>query len=747
MKKRIVLIIAVVLVLVMALSFALTACNDQNNGGNNNQTNTGDNGNTNTNTGDNGNTNTGDNGNNGGNGQPAADDVLRFDLTLTDNEDHEGDEFYADYVATFGDFYKLYTAAKAQEDVDAKWVGMAMAEAKLLESGAFLPTTCKGGRYAITKVAYGTVCPTLWGTDSSRFHNALVTTEAIKLVDRDALKALYKEKKGTGTYAAAAKAYLEGKGYTITDTYNMAYSEDPATWDITNTYRSVDNEAIVNTYDGLIEYDNEGVMHPALATSWTISEDGLTYTFNIREGVMWVDKDGRDFAEVSAQNWVDALKRNIAAGDDGTSSLVTPLIAGAQAYADGETDDFSTVGIKAVSKYVLQYTLEEPCSYFLSMFNYSPFAPICSEYVASNENYGQGPDNIVYCGPYVVTNYTKDNKIVFSANTKYWNKDAITLKTINWFNYGSNDDVTATYTDFKAGTIDGCGLNTSTVPMAKADNLWDYVYVSGTDATAYSFFYNVARQAYATEGYADTTSTQTADDKAITAAAMKNANFRMAFARGLNRVAYNAIAVGEDCASYSLINSYVPGTFVSLTKDVKVEMNGQVVTFAAGTYYGAIVQAQLDADMGEKAIKAWDPEADGGIGSSAGYDGWYNKEIAIEYLNKAIEELAAQGVTVDADHPIKIDYPVYITYDLYAARANAIKQAIDETFGGKVVLNIVGTNYRGWLTVGYFAKDGSECNYDLYDCSGWGPDYGDPSSYLNTMLPVNGDMIKMCGLY
>ena len=623
---------------------------------------------------------------------------------------------------------------------------MAIAEAKLLESGTFLPTSSQGGRYAIGKVAPYTVSPTLWGTDSDRLFTSVVTTDYIKTADRDALKAIYAEVKGTGTYIARVKAYLAEHGYTLKDTYNMGYSEDPSTWDITNTYRSVDSEAIVNTYDGLLMYDVEGVAQPALAESWTVSDDGLTYTFNIRHGVKWVNKDGTEYADVKAQDWVYGMQRIL---DNGaTSYLVEGILKNAVEYENGEAE-FSEVGVKATDDYTLVYTLEAPCTYFLTMLNYNPFAPVCKTYVdATGEDYGTKPEMILYCGPYLVTNYTKDNKIVFSANPKYWNKDAINVQTINWISYAENEDVTATYTDMKAGTIDGASLNTTTVPMAKADNLFGtYAYVSGTDATTYGIFTNINRKAYSTNGIADANSSQSEAQKVVSKAALQNANFRMAFARGLDRAAYNAIAVGDDCKLFSLQNSYTPGTYVTLSKNVTTTINGTSKTFEAGTFYGEIVQAQLNADMGDKAMKVWDPEADGGIGSSSGFDGWFNEEVSAYYFDLAVAELAEQGIEVSKDNPIMIDYPIWGAYQIYANRAQALKQRVEKVFGGKVMLNIVSTSQKGWYYVGYYAETGAECNYDIYDCSGWGPDYGDPATYLNTMMPVNGDMIKMLGIY
>lgn len=105
------------------------------------------------------------------------------------------------------------------------------------------------------------------------------------------------------------KILLRGAGYTLKDTYNyQLYTQDPTTWDILATSQSVDAEAIVNTYDGLMEYDGEGTLQPALAESYEVSDDGLTYTFHLRKGATWVDSQGRKVADVTADDFVAGMQ-------------------------------------------------------------------------------------------------------------------------------------------------------------------------------------------------------------------------------------------------------------------------------------------------------------------------------------------------------------------------------------------------------------------------------------------------------
>jgi ABC-type oligopeptide transport system substrate-binding subunit len=156
-------------------------------------------------------------------------------------------------------------------------------------------------------------------------------------------------------------------------------------------------------------------------------------------------------------------------------------------------------------------------------------------------------------------------------------------------------------------------------------------------------FYNVNRQIFT--NFNDTSkavSTLTAEDHERATAAMRNVHFRRAISFATDRATYNAQTNGEELKLNSLRNCYTPGNFVALAEEVTVQINGTNKTYPAGTYYGKIMQDQLDAD-GVK-IKVWDPQADDGNGSSDGFDGWYNVANAVEEMTLAVDELGKIGI-------------------------------------------------------------------------------------------------------
>ena len=674
---------------------------------------------------------------------------------------HDDDEIYA---LVMGEFDEAYAKALAESNVSTRYALMAVAEAKMLEAGIMAPTTSKGGNYAINRLApYGTT-PCLWGNDRTRYYRYIVLDKdaegndnaLLKDADRVAIKEYWKEVKETATeqeFLDWVKNFLTNeKGYTLKDTYGMAYSDDPQTFDALATYRASDSEVLVNTYDGLLEYNCLDQQSPALAESYEESADGLTYTFHIRQGVVWTDSQGREVAPVTADDWVAALQHALD-NPGNLEFLVAGVIKGVNEYLSGSAD-FSAVGVKAVDEYTLEYTLEQPTSYFVTMLGYGIFAPMCRSFYeslggtfgpdATSGEYGTGPDKIAYCGPYVITNFTPKNTFVFKANDKYWNKDAVNVKTLTWY-FNDGSDTMKSYNDFVNGIIDGCGLNDSNMSQAKTDGNYDgYAYGTSTDATSYMGWFNVNRGIWHNEkDETKAVSPQDDEAKARTHAAMLNQNFRMAICTGFDRAAFNAQSVGEELREKNLINSYVPGTFVSLQEDVTIDLG----TFPAGTRYGEILQAQITADGFPMTV--WNPDGDDGVGSSSGFDGWYNPTASKEFMDKAVEELGAAGLEISAENPIQIDIPYAGNSEQFSNRAHVFKQSIETNTEGRIQVNLVAcTDAAEWNDATYWPESGAGMNGNYMDNSGWSPDFGDPSSYLGTLY-VNGDgsMLKNLGLY
>lgn len=675
------------------------------------------------------------------------------------------------YEWNLGEFNAYYQEAKEEiSDLDLRMAKMAIAEAKLMESGVFMPVYGDGGNYAMSRVVPRSVCTTSWGIDEYKWHTMLVCNEILTTEARNDLTALWGAAADEDAYLAAAKDYLAANGYTLKDTYNFANSYEIATWDVIATSYTSDSYFISCTYAPLLQYDNKGVQQPAMATSVDVSADGTVYTFHIREGVKWVDQQGRELGEVTADDWVASMMHLID-NNDALGYLMTQSdgcgIKGYDDYINGDIADFSEVGVKAVDTYTLQYTLEKPFPAFLTMMGYACFAPLNRNFYKSQGgtfsvegddytagNYGTSPATIAYNGAYLVTNYTEKNIISYAPNAAYFAPEKVNTPYVNWY-YNDGSDTLRSYNEAKEGTIAACGFNASALVLAKEEKpegsdktyfeLYNYTTINS--ATTYCGWLNLNRGTWT--NYNDTTigvSAQTDEMKARTRQAMNNSNFRLALAMSFDRGAYNSTMVGEDLKYASLKNSYTTGSFQKTAGEVTVDINGTATTFPAGTYFGVIEQAQLDADG--CPIKVWDPTADGGTGSGDGFDGWYNVTNAQAYLAKAVEELAQVGVEVSAENPIHIDAPYRTDADSWVNRMQVYKQAVEKATNGLVIVDLVAFDTATNFQYAYYrTSGGNESNYDITPgTSGWGPDYGDAQTFLDTIQPY-GYMTKNIGLY
>ena len=537
-----------------------------------------------------------------------------------------------------------------------------------------------------------------------------------------------------------------------------------------------DEEGNVVMEDGE-EKDDEGnpipvpVMEEKTVTTWT---------FHIRPGQIWTDSQGRKIADVKADDWVASMQHMIDFYGSSGAEVLTPIIVNAQAYADGQLLDFDVVGVEAVDDLTLVYYLNNPVPAFESMLTYCGFfAPLCREYYTSqggtfgvdtheNGNYGTSPENIAYCGPYRITSYTPTNSMVFEANDSYWNRDAMNITKITWY-YQDGNDPLKPYDDFMAGTLDRCGLGPSTIKKCQEDGNFDkYAIVSELEATTRMGYLNLNRQSFALfndptgcvsemeHGSVETLDRDNevyvadatiVDDAARTHVAMNNHNFRLALTMAWDRISYNALYAGEEVKELGVRNTYTPGNFVTLGKDVTTDINGASTTFEKGTYYGAIVQAQIDADG--YPIKVWDPEANGGLGSSDGFDGYYSASNCQEYLAKAAEELAAVGVEISKENPIQIEYADPVFSEGGTNRAKAYKQSVEAASGGLIQVNLlpVQDNQQNNST-NYLISEGWENCIDIGIGTGWSADYADPASYLTLFLPYgNGYQTKNLGVW
>lgn len=648
------------------------------------------------------------------------------------------------YAAALSQFLEIYNQAKECESISERFAMMAKAEAYLLDAAVMVPNTTQGGAYTISRVAPRTIPYVQWGNDTDRLKGLVISDEFLTPAERDDLLAMW-AKACNGEVEYDPAAYLIGKGHTIQNTYTTTFSTAPVTLDWLNTSSQSDTEILVNVVDGLIEYDNLNKMNPALAESWEISDDCLTYTFHIRKGVKWFTSDGQAYAELTAHDFVAGFQHMMDA-QAGLEWLVDGLIVGVSEYMY-EGGDFADVGYKAADDYTLVVTLTAPTSYFMTMLSYSLFQPICKSFyeahggvygmaelaeatASDTYTFGKNTDvsSQVYCGAFLLTKLNESSEIKIVKNPGYYKADEVVLESVTWI-YDAGEDLVGLYNATVAGTYAGISVsNATTGELAKKDgNFEKYAYVSDTTSTTYFGGLNLNRGTFALESGA-CASIQTEDQKIDTHIAMQNKNFRKAIAFAWDRATQNAISRGEDLKCTNLRNMYTHPEFVSLSEDVTIDGK----TFKAGTFYGEMVQYFCD-QLGANVTVA------------DGVDGWFNADNA-----KAAFAAAKAELGDSVSFPINIDVVYYSASDLDTAQAAAFKASVEGVLGAEnVVVNLIeATTSADYYACGYRAANGEAGNFDMFYGSGWGPDYGDPSSYLDTFLPDGaGYMTKVIGLF
>lgn len=179
-------------------------------------------------------------------------------------------------------------------------------------------------------------------------------------------------------------------------------------------------------YEGLVRiYDN--VLAPGLAESWDVSEDGLTYTFHLRESY-WSDG-----AKVTAADFEYGFKRLVDPSDsapNGNYQWMGDYIANGNAVRKGELplDEF---GVKAIDESTLQITASSPMPYFVDILKTPVFYPVRQDIAEKHgKSYASSADTVVCCGPFTLTNWEHESRLVFEKNEGYWNADAINVDEV-----------------------------------------------------------------------------------------------------------------------------------------------------------------------------------------------------------------------------------------------------------------------------------------------------------------------------
>lgn len=509
--------------------------------------------------------------------------------------------------------------------------------------------------------------------------------------------------------------------YTGPDTFSMIANFDITTLDYVYNNKSSNGDYTNNFVEGLLTQDSHGKLIAGMATEWSHNDDASEWTFTIRDDAVWSTSAGEEYDAVVAEDFVTGLK-HAADSKSETLGLVADLIVGLREYSEG-TGTWEDVGIKADGN-TLTYTLTGPCGYFDGMTTYSILWPINAEFLESKgEDFGAvQPDSILYNGCYILTSLVPAQEVRFEANPNYYDAANVFVKNVV-VTYSDGQDPAQNFNMFVNGEVTSTTVNQSLPEVvAKANELYpDNQYKSMTTATSYWGAFNWDRRMYNlyNDPSVSTTLKETDEQKADTKAAILNADFRRAVYAAYSAHAVEAITLGEEHADGVIRNTLVPYTF-AVTSD--------------GRSYGSIVEkyaAELVADFA-------------GIDLNDGHDAWYNPELAKTFAERAKEEL---GDSVSA-WPVHIDVPVYAASENQKNMQLAMQKSIEDAIGEYVKIDLVFLegNSSVYYSSFYNQPTGEENSIDLVFGAGWGPDYGDPLTYLHCFDIHDGDMLNYSGI-
>ena len=502
-----------------------------------------------------------------------------------------------------------------------------------------------------------------------------------------------------------------GQFNTNTSTYSSTFSANPTTFNYLLDYYADNTAVITNLVDGLLENDSYGNLVPALAEDWSVSSDGLTYTYKLRKDAKWYTADGEEYASVKAQDFVAGIK--YAADNKGQAmDLIQNSIKGLNDYVTGVTNDFSTVGIKALDDYTVEYTLTRPEPYWNSKTTNSILFPVNEEFLKSKDkDFGTlTPDSILYNGPYLLKDFTSKSSIEYVKNPHYYDHDKVTIEKVK-LAYFDGSDQEMTIRNFENGAYSIAGVYPNSSNYAKTKEKYqDNIVYSLQDKTSWYFNFNVNRKTY------NHTAKTTDEQNKSAQTAILNKNFRQAINFGIDRTAYSAQSNGEEAASKTLRNTLVPPTFVQVGDKT----------------FGEVTASKL-VNYGTE----WS-----GINLADAQDAYFNKEKAQAKFAEAKKELEAQGVTF----PIHLDVPVDQTNKNAVSGMNSVKQTLETVLGSdNIVIDVQQLSTDDFGNVAFLAPNPAARDYDL-NFDGWVGDYQDPSTYLDPFNAETGFYLKIFGL-
>jgi oligopeptide transport system substrate-binding protein len=212
-------------------------------------------------------------------------------------------------------------------------------------------------------------------------------------------------------------------------TFSLRIRGEPETLDWHRAHTPVEAALLTNLMEGLVTFDQQLKIAPALAESWRVSEDGKIYTFKIRDGVQWSDG-----VLLKAQDFVYSWKRLLAPLTAADYAYFLFDVEGAEAFHQGKISTFDQVGVKALDDRTLQVKLSHPSSYWVAMTAFWVTFPMRQDVVEEGGSSWDMPGRMVNLGPFSLSSHDLGSRIVLKANPSYYgghgNLDQVVVQVI-----------------------------------------------------------------------------------------------------------------------------------------------------------------------------------------------------------------------------------------------------------------------------------------------------------------------------
>ena len=499
--------------------------------------------------------------------------------------------------------------------------------------------------------------------------------------------------------SSATQEEQESQGEAIEDLVIARLSTaEMQTFNILYSQTMEDFANLCNMVDSLMEIDNYSRIVPCIAESYTTNEDKSVWTFQIRDGVKWVDVNGNEKADCTSQDFATAMEwiLNFHKNESSQTSDFLIMLEGANEYYEytktlSEEEAFALtaeegsvfkemVGVETPDANTLIYRCIGSRPYWdsLSTCLWPMSQAMVDELGGPAGVKAMNNENMWYNGCYTMTSYIQGNEKIFTKNPLYWDQDCELFNTVTVKMVESNDTMYQLYQSGEIDTVTLTESNLKTIYDDPENPYHDYLVENPATGT-YQIHFNYDK--HLEDGTPDVNWNT----------AIANEAFRLSWYYGLDLTEYwkrtNSIN------PLSCENEFYSMTGLAYTSD--------------GTDYTELVRQELGLPElnGEQIVRL-------------------DAEKAEQYKQQAIEELTALGVTF----PVEVDFFISGGNQTALDTANVLSQCFSDSLGDDYVQFNINTYVSSASQEVYTPK------LQSFVFNGWTPGVNDPTNYLDTVL-------------